>query len=118
LWVGEIELGPDAVERLLCRGITRHKERELLTPLAGAGDLLLGQGSDFGSYSFHMNAWFNSRLPKLLGDAFDVRARDAPFLHNQFDFAELCNIFGWVSGDGDQVSELSFLQGSDFLLDT
>ena len=107
--VGEIEPGPDAVERLLCHGIAGHKERELLMPLAGAGDLLLGQVSDCGRYSLHRNAWFSSSLQKLIGDAFDMRARDAAFLHNEFDFAELCNIFGWVSGNGDQVGKLSFL---------
>jgi hypothetical protein len=109
LRVGEIEPPPDAVERLLCRRIAGHEQRELLMPPAGPGDLLLGYVSNFRCYSFHRNARFNSGLQKLLGDAFDVRARDAAFLHNEFDFAELCNIFGWVSEDGDQVSELSFL---------
>src|ERR1051325_8242097 len=35
LRIGEIELDPDAIERLLGHGIAGHKERELLMPLAG-----------------------------------------------------------------------------------
>ena len=42
LRVGEIELGPGAIERLIGHRIAGHKERELLMPLAGAGDFLLG----------------------------------------------------------------------------
>ena len=42
LRIGEIELGPDAIERLLGDRIAGHKKRESLMPLAGAGHLLLG----------------------------------------------------------------------------
>jgi hypothetical protein len=41
LRVGEIELGPDVIERLLGHRIAGDKEREFLMPLAGPGDRLL-----------------------------------------------------------------------------
>jgi hypothetical protein len=58
LRIGKIEPGPGAIERLLGYRIAGHKERELLMPLAGPGDLMLGNVLDFGGYSFHANAPF------------------------------------------------------------
>ena len=53
LRIGEIELGSGASERLLGHWIAGHKKRELLIPLAGPGNLLLGYIFYFGCYSFH-----------------------------------------------------------------
>jgi hypothetical protein len=42
LRIGEIEPGPDAIERLFGHRIAGHEERERLMPLAGSRDLLFG----------------------------------------------------------------------------
>ena len=60
--IGEIEPRPDAVERLLCRGITGHKERKLLMPLPGPRDRLLDYVSDFRCCSFHRDTRFSNWL--------------------------------------------------------
>ena len=51
--IGKIELGPCAIKRLFGHRVASHEERELLMPLAGPGDLLLGNVLNFGCYSFH-----------------------------------------------------------------
>jgi hypothetical protein len=53
LRIGQIELDPDPVKRLLGPWTAGHEENELLMPMAGAEDFFFENLFDFRRYSLH-----------------------------------------------------------------